>query len=161
MKVDILTLFPEMFTPLEESIIGRAKESGKIEINVYNIRDYSKNKHKNCDDYPFGGGAGMVMTPQPIADAIKAVDPDHKAKRIFTSPKGSTFTQKRVKDLKPYEKNPRLNDDAVKYVAESIKEFGFKVPIVIDKNNVRNWFKYKYIVSVGDGNNDAEMIAYK
>ncbi|MBR2377547.1 MAG: tRNA (guanosine(37)-N1)-methyltransferase TrmD [Clostridia bacterium] len=99
MKVDILTLFPEMFTPLEESIIGRAKESGKIEINVYNIRDYSKNKHKNCDDYPFGGGAGMVMTPQPIADAIKAVDPDHKAKRIFTSPKGSTFTQKRVKDL--------------------------------------------------------------
>lgn len=99
MKVDILTLFPEMFTPLEESIIGRAKESGKIEINVHNIRDYSKNKHKNCDDYPFGGGAGMVMTPQPIADAIKAVDPDHKAKRIFTSPKGSTFTQKRVKDL--------------------------------------------------------------
>lgn len=99
MKVDILTLFPEMFTPLEESIIGRAKESGKIEINVHNIRDYSKNKHKNCDDYPFGGGAGMVMTPQPIADAIKAIDPDHKAKRIFTSPKGSTFTQKRVKDL--------------------------------------------------------------
>lgn len=99
MKVDILTLFPEMFTPLNESIIGRAVKSGKIEINIYNIRDYSKDKHKNCDDYPFGGGAGMVMTAQPIADAINAIDPEHKAKRIFTSPKGSVFTQKRVKDL--------------------------------------------------------------
>ncbi len=99
MKVDILTLFPDMFTPLNESIIGRAVKSKKIEINIYNIRDYSKDKHKNCDDYPFGGGAGMVMTAQPIADAIKFIDPEHKAKRIFTSPKGSVFTQKRVKDL--------------------------------------------------------------
>ena len=99
MKVDILTLFPEMFAPLNESIIGRAKQAGKIEINIHDIRDYTKNKHKKCDDYPFGGGAGMVMMAQPIADAIKAIDPDHKAKRIFTSPKGSTFTQKRVKDL--------------------------------------------------------------
>ena len=99
MKVDILTLFPEMFTPLNESIIGRAVKSKKIEINVYDIRDYTKDKHKKCDDYPFGGGAGMVMTAQPIADAIKAIDPEHKAKRIFTSPKGSVFTQKRVKDL--------------------------------------------------------------
>ena len=99
MKVDILTLFPEMFAPLNESIIGRAKQAGKIEINIHDIRDYTKNKHKKCDDYPFGGGAGMVMMAQPICDAIKAIDPDHKAKRIFTSPKGSTFTQKRVKDL--------------------------------------------------------------
>ncbi len=99
MKVDILTLFPEMFTPLNESIIGRAVKSGKIEINIYDIREYSKDRHKKCDDYPFGGGAGMVMTAQPIADAIKAIDPDHKAKRIFTSPKGNVFTQKRVKDL--------------------------------------------------------------
>ncbi len=99
MKVDILTLFPEMFAPLNESIIGRAKQSNKIEINVYDIRNYTKDKHKRCDDYPFGGGAGMVMTPQPISDAIKAIDPEHKAKRIFMSPKGSVFSQKRVKDL--------------------------------------------------------------
>ncbi len=99
MRVDILTLFPEMFTPLNESIIGRAKEAKKIEINVYDIRNYSLDKHKKCDDYPFGGGAGMVMTAQPICSAIKAIDPDHKAKRIFMSPKGSVFSQKRVKDL--------------------------------------------------------------
>ncbi len=99
MRVDILTLFPEMFTPLSESIIGRAKEAKKIEINIYNIRDYSTDKHKRCDDYPFGGGAGMVMMAQPIKDAIMAIDPEHKAKRIFMSPKGSVFTQNRVKDL--------------------------------------------------------------
>ena len=99
MKVDILTLFPEMFAPLNESIIGRAKQANKIEINVYDIRNYASNKHKRCDDYPFGGGAGMVMMPQPISDAIKSIDPEHKAKRIFMSPKGSVFSQKRVKDL--------------------------------------------------------------
>ncbi|MBO5889001.1 MAG: tRNA (guanosine(37)-N1)-methyltransferase TrmD [Clostridia bacterium] len=99
MKVDILTLFPEMFTPLNESIIGRAVKAGKIEINIYDIRNYTKDKHKKCDDYPFGGGAGMVMTAQPIADAIKAIDPNHTAKRIFTSPKGKVFTQKMVKGL--------------------------------------------------------------
>ena len=103
MKVDILTLFPEMFTPLEESIIGRAKQDGKIEIKVHDIRDYTENKHKKCDDYPFGGGAGMVMTPQPIASCIEAIDPDHKAHRIFTSPKGETFCQSFVKRLISYE----------------------------------------------------------
>ncbi len=104
MKVDILTLFPEMFAPLNESIIGRAKNAGKIEINVHDIRLYSKDKHKNCDDYPFGGGAGMVMTPQPIADAILAIDPNHEYRRIFMSPKGETFSQKRVQELISYEK---------------------------------------------------------
>lgn len=102
MKVDILTLFPEMFTPLSESIIGRALKDGKIEINIHDIRDYSTDKHKKCDDYPFGGGAGMVMTPQPIASAIEAIDPDHKARRIFTSPKGETFKQSKVKELIDY-----------------------------------------------------------
>ena len=103
MKVDILTLFPEMFTPLYESIIGRAQKAGKIEINVHNIREYSIDKHKKCDDYPFGGGAGMVMTPQPIFDCINAVDPDRKALRIFTSPRGETFSQNTVKNLSKYE----------------------------------------------------------
>lgn len=92
-----------MFTPLSESIIGRAKESGKIEINIYDIRDYAENKHKRCDDYPFGGGAGMVMMAQPIASLIEAIDPDHKAHRIFTSPRGTTFNQGMVKTLISHE----------------------------------------------------------
>ena len=103
MKIDILTLFPEMFAPLKESIIGRAKNAGKIEINVHNIRDYSLDKHKRCDDYPFGGGAGMVMMAQPIASAIEAIDSEHKARRIYTSPKGKTLNQGMVSTLNSYE----------------------------------------------------------
>ena len=96
MKIDILTLFPEMFAPLKTSIIGRAVESGKLQINIVDIRDYTLDKHKKCDDTPFGGGAGMVMMAQPIASAIEAVDPDHRARRIFMSPRGRTFNQKIV-----------------------------------------------------------------
>lgn len=96
MKITVLTLFPEMFSPLKESVIGRAEKGGKIEINVVNIRDYSQDKHSKCDDYPFGGGAGMVMMPQPIASCIEAVDPDHKALRIYTSPKGERLCQSKV-----------------------------------------------------------------
>ena len=96
MKIDILTLFPEMFAPLKTSIIGRAVESGKLDIKVVDIRDYTLDKHNKCDDTPFGGGAGMVMMAQPIASAIEAIDPDHKARRIFMSPRGRTFNQKIV-----------------------------------------------------------------
>ena len=99
MKITVLTLFPDMFNPLKESIIGRAVEEGKLTIEVVNIRDYSADKHLKCDDYPFGGGAGMVMMPQPIASCIQAVDPDHKALRIFTSPKGQTLCQNKVAQL--------------------------------------------------------------
>lgn len=104
MRIDVLTLFPEMFTPLKTSIIGRAVESGKLEINIVDIRDYTLDKHKKCDDTPFGGGAGMVMMPQPIASAINAVDPDHKAKRIYLSPKGRVFNQKIVLEYAKYER---------------------------------------------------------
>lgn len=93
MRIDILTLFPEMFSALSTSIIGRARESGKLNINIHDIRDYTLDKHKKCDDTPFGGGAGMVMMPEPIARAIDAIDPDRKAKRIFLSPKGKTLCQ--------------------------------------------------------------------
>lgn len=99
MKIDVLTLFPEMFSPLKESIIGRALGKGTVEINIHNIRDYSLDKHKKCDDAPFGGGAGMVMTPQPIADAIESIDPHRQAVRIYLSPKGQTFSQEMVKPL--------------------------------------------------------------
>ena len=98
MRIDILTLFPEMFAPLKESVIGRALDSGKAEIVITDIRDYTADKHKKCDDTPFGGGAGMVMTAQPIASAIEAVDPEHKARRIYLSPKGRKFCQAVVKE---------------------------------------------------------------
>ena len=98
MRIDILTLFPEMFTPLKESVIGRATAAKKIEINIHDIRNYTLNKHRKCDDYPFGGGAGMVMTPQPIASAIEAVDPRHEARRVYMSPKGKIFKQSLIKD---------------------------------------------------------------
>ena len=103
MRIDVLTLFPEMFVPLQESIIGRAVKSSKLEINIFDIRNYTENKHKKCDDYPFGGGAGMIMTPQPIASAIEAIDLEHKAHRIYMSPKGKTFKQTMVKPLLAYE----------------------------------------------------------
>lgn len=92
MRIDILTLFPEMFSALQTSILGRAQQNGKIEINIVNIRDFTLNKHKKCDDTPYGGGAGMVMTPQPIYDAIMSVKTE-KSRVIFTSPRGRTFTQ--------------------------------------------------------------------
>lgn len=105
MRIDILTLFPEMFAPLKTSIIGRAVSSGRVEINVYDIRDYTTDKHKKCDDSPFGGGAGMVMTAQPVYSAITAVDPMHEARRIYLSPKGRKFEQNVVLE---YAKSERL-----------------------------------------------------
>lgn len=99
MKISVLTLFPEMFSALSSSILGRAQKEGKVQIDVVNIRDYTEDKHLKCDDYPFGGGAGMVMTPQPIASAIEAVDPEHRARRIYMSPKGRTFRQDMVYGL--------------------------------------------------------------
>ncbi len=99
MKITILTLFPEMFTALSQSILGRALKSGKLSVDIVDIRDYTEDKHLKCDDYPFGGGAGMVMMAQPIGSAIEAVDPDHKARRIYLSPKGKTFRQEKVFEL--------------------------------------------------------------
>ena len=98
MKIDILTLFPEMFSALKSSILGRATKSAKLSINVHDIRDYTENKHRKCDDTPFGGGAGMVMMAQPIGSAITAIDPEHKAKRVFLSPRGRVFNQKIVEE---------------------------------------------------------------
>lgn len=99
MKIDILTLFPEMFTPLFSSIMGRATKDNKIEINIINIRDFSKDKHKKCDDYTFGGGPGMLMMPQPIYDAMISIDGYKEAHKIYMSPKGKTFNQELSKTL--------------------------------------------------------------
>ena len=101
MKFDVLTLFPEMFEPLNSSIIGRAREKNLIEINLINIRDFSKDKHKKVDDTPYGGGAGMVMMPDVVYDAYKSVikSDDENSKVIYMSPQGKKLNQKKVEEL--------------------------------------------------------------
>ena len=98
MKFDVLTLFPEMFSALDESIIGRGKEKGLIDINLINIRDFSKDKHKKVDDTPYGGGAGMVIKPDVVYNAYSSVK-SNNAKVIYMSPQGKTLNQQIVQDL--------------------------------------------------------------
>ncbi len=99
MKFHFLTIFPEYFGVLDLGIMGRAVREGRFSVNVVNIRDYSEDKHHKTDDYPYGGGAGMVMTPDPIVRAVEAADPEHKAQRIYLSPKGEPFRQSMAKEL--------------------------------------------------------------
>ena len=98
MKINILTLFPEMFEPLKASIIGRACERKILELNVVNIRDFSKDKHKKVDDTPYGGGAGMVIKPDVVYDAYNSLDLKN-ARTIYLSPQGETLNQEKVKKL--------------------------------------------------------------
>ena len=99
MKFDILTLFPEMFEPINQSILGRAQEKNIIDINVINIRDFSENKHKKVDDTPYGGGAGMVIMPDVVYRAYNSIDNIENAKVIYMSPQGQTLNQTKVESL--------------------------------------------------------------
>ena len=100
MRIDILTLFPEMFEcVLSASMLGRAQANGLIDIRVHNIRDYTDNKHRKADDYPFGGGAGLVMMAQPIYDCMDAVLEGKTAHRILRTPRGRTLNQKIAREL--------------------------------------------------------------
>ena len=98
MRFDVLTLFPEMYAPLKESILKRAQENGKIEINIVNIRDFSKDKHQKVDDTPYGGGAGMIIRPDVVYDAYKSLENDN-AKVIYLTPQGKTLNQEKVIEL--------------------------------------------------------------
>lgn len=98
MKIDILTLFPEMFEPLNVSLLKRAQDNNLLKINIINFRDFSKNKHKKVDDYAFSGGAGMVLTPQPIYDALQSVL-TKDSYVVYMSPKGSVLTQSKIVEL--------------------------------------------------------------
>lgn len=98
MNFDVLILFPEMFDSLKSSIIGRAQEKNLININLINIRDFSKDKHKKVDDTPYGGGAGMIMKPDVVYDAYDSIQ-DKNAKVIYMSPQGQKLTQKKVCEL--------------------------------------------------------------
>ena len=101
MKITILTIFPEMFeSVLNSSILGRAREQGLVEVECVDIRPFSDRKHKNTDDYPFGGGAGMVMLAQPIMDAMKHVTGENfSGKRIYMGPRGTTLTTAKAREL--------------------------------------------------------------
>ena len=102
MKIDVLTLFPAMFAEtLGDSIIGRARENGLLSLDFADIRDFSANKHKKVDDYPYGAGGGMVMGPEPIYNAYKHItkSTDKKPLTIYMSPQGSVFTQNMAKTL--------------------------------------------------------------
>ena len=102
MRIDIVTLFPKMCdVVLNESIIGRARKAKLFEINCYNIRDYSNDKHKRVDDYPYGGGKGMLIKAEPVYRCVKDICNviNTKPRIIYMSPKGQTLTQKKVKEL--------------------------------------------------------------
>ncbi len=101
MRIKVFTLFPEMLRPmLSQSILGRAVEAGLIGVELIDIRDYTLDKHRRTDDYPFGGGAGMVMSAQPIVDAFAANLPEgFHGKRIYLSPRGRTLDQRIVEEL--------------------------------------------------------------
>ncbi len=102
MKIDILTLFPEMFAPLKESIIKRAVDSGKVEINIINIRDFANPPHYKCDDEPFGGGAGMIMMCEPLFKAIESVNQANSS-IFYMSPRGKVFNQNCAVELSKLE----------------------------------------------------------
>lgn len=101
MRIDILTLFPNMFTGVfNESILKKAQEKKAVSLNVINFRDFADNKHKTVDDYPYGGGAGMVLKPQPIFDAVAHVTKDSERPRIILlCPQGERYTQKKAEEL--------------------------------------------------------------
>jgi tRNA (guanine37-N1)-methyltransferase len=107
MRIDILTLFPEMFMGLfEYSIIGRAMERDIIKVKVHNIRDYAHDKHSVVDDYPYGGGAGMVMKPEPVFESVESIKEENgstNATIILLSPKGRLFNQQTAKRLTSYD----------------------------------------------------------
>ena len=114
MQFDVLTLFPEMFNILNESIIGRAKEKGLINVNLINIRDFSKNKHKKVDDTPYGGGAGMVIQPDVVKDVMNVtnlkkientenVEKSTRTRVIYMSPQGKKLDQQKVEELSKQE----------------------------------------------------------
>ncbi|MBQ6331725.1 MAG: tRNA (guanosine(37)-N1)-methyltransferase TrmD [Clostridia bacterium] len=100
MKIDILTLFPEMFTGvMSASILGRAQAGGLLSIETHDIRAYADNKHRKTDDYPFGGGAGLVMMAQPIFDCMAAVCGEEHPHRILLTPRGKLLTSERAREL--------------------------------------------------------------
>ena len=98
MKIDIITIFPEFFGVLDVSLLGKARQSGLIEVDVHNLRDFTHDRHRTVDDTPYGGGAGMVMRPEPWGEALDSVT-NETSVVIFPSPAGEVFTQATAREL--------------------------------------------------------------
>lgn len=103
MKISILTLFPQMFEVFNHSIVGKAKANDSVDIELINIRDFSNNKHNKVDDYPFGGGAGMLMSVEPIYNSINHAKGSSNGRVIYLGPRGNTFNQSKAYDLCKYD----------------------------------------------------------
>lgn len=99
MRIDYLTLFPEMFDILNHSIMKRSQDKGIVEINTVNFRDYANNKHNQVDDYPYGGGQGMVLKPEPIFNAMDSLDTTENTRVILMCPQGQRFDQRKAEEL--------------------------------------------------------------
>ena len=145
MKIEVLTLFPEMFEPLNVGILGKAQQNGLFELNLTNIRDYSLDKHKKVDDTPFGGGAGMVMQIEPIDRIITHLksqcDYDEV---IYTSPDGETFNQRIKEIMSETSFNPEENlFDKIKYICS------FNA---VDHEKQRHFVEIIYALKIDEGN---------
>lgn len=104
MRIDVMTLFKEMFdSPLKESLLKKAIDNGVIDIRFTNIRDYSTNKHHKVDDYPYGGGKGLVISPEPVVLAYESIEKKPKSRTIFLSPGGKVLNQEKLKELSQYD----------------------------------------------------------
>ncbi|GAP02726.1 tRNA (guanine-N(1)-)-methyltransferase [Fructobacillus pseudoficulneus] len=129
MKIDVLSLFPDMFAPMRQSIIGKAVDRGDLDFSVTDFRDYTTNKHNNVDDYPFGGGAGMLLTPQPIFDALEAVkkaSPDQSAGHvILLDPAGKKFDHHDAKRLAGY--------DHLTFIAGHYEGYDERIKTLVDE----------------------------
>ena len=99
MRIDVVTIFPEFFSVLDVSLLGRARETGVIETHVHDLRDWTYDRHRTVDDTPAGGGAGMVMKPEPWGEALDALLAEGPATVVFPTPAGELFTQRRARDL--------------------------------------------------------------
>ena len=100
MKIDVLALFPEILAPaLQTGILRRAQEADRLTVNVYNLRDWATDKHQSVDDYPYGGGAGMILKPEPIFSALKDLNPEETAHVIYLTPQGTPLTQSLAESL--------------------------------------------------------------
>ena len=165
MNYYVLTLFPEMIEQgLGTSILGRAQKRGAIRLKTVNIRDYAQNKHGHVDDYPYGGGAGMVMQPGPVYRACEAVEAEigHPARVLYMTPQGRVFDQKLAKELgigeitltdilKELEKPARdPRDDMPKPILRSdVLEMKDLVPGMILKGTIRNIIDFGAFVDIG------------
>ncbi|CAK1233602.1 tRNA G37 N-methylase TrmD (TrmD) [Fructobacillus tropaeoli] len=129
MKIDVLSLFPDMFAPMRQSIIGKAIDRGDLDFAVTDFRDYTTNKHNNVDDYPFGGGAGMLLTPQPIFDALEAVKENSPEKSaghvILLDPAGKKFDHTDAKRLANY--------DHLTFIAGHYEGYDERIKTLVDE----------------------------